>query len=163
MAFVSAGATGGAAGSGGTDAGADSGTDSGTDAGTACAGMTQQGTQVTPQNVSGTLPTPAGGTIVIGTYVLTAAKFYNQTSTSPADTQTVLVKAGANASTFDVSLLHGATGCETATWTVSGTNVTIQMLTPQNQNLGSFGYTATSTELHIFKASADREQVYTLK
>jgi hypothetical protein len=161
-------ATGGSAGSGGIGgtagmAGAAGAGGSAGAAASACATITQVGASVSSQNVTGTLPSAAGGSIVTGTYVLSATKYYDSSSSSPADTQTMVVAAGSGASVFDVTVLHGATGCETFTWTTNGTDVSVEMLTPQQQSAGTLGYTATSTEIHLFKASANREIVYTLK
>lgn len=51
-----------------------------TPAGQACNALTAMGAPITPTCMSGTLPTGQGGTIVDGTYVLTAQTYYNRTT-----------------------------------------------------------------------------------
>jgi hypothetical protein len=86
------------------DAGIDSALDSttagtcgaGVPAGQACNALTDVATAITPTCVSGTIPTGQGGTIVEGTYVLTAQTYYNLASCQnrPALSETIEITGG---------------------------------------------------------------------
>jgi hypothetical protein len=89
----------------------------GTPAGQECNSVKATGAPVTPACVSGTLPAGQGGTIVDGTYVLTAQTYYNPTNCPTlALSETLLFGGGC----LDVATGTPFPATASGTFTVSG-------------------------------------------
>ena len=121
----------------------------GTPAGQECNSVKATGAPVTPTCVSGTLSTGQGGTIVDGTYVLTAQTYYNRTSCPTIALSETLAFAG--------GCLEVATGAPlpataSGTFTVSGANL---MLTQTCIHIDIDGATTMSSmQANTFTATA---------
>ena len=110
-----------------TDAAIQDGAAGGDTPAAGCNSLSQLGAPVTPTCDPGSAPAAAGGTIVDGTYVLTASRFYGACSTEPlAETLVVAqgtvqsVATGADASAIRASVSYqlaanGTTLAETQT------------------------------------------------
>ena len=137
---------------------------SGGDAGAVC----QKGTQLAPpveqQIVAGPKPVPTGGTIVQGTYLLTAMNYYGGTP-GPAGVQgdyTLVISGGEIVITGDrvAGMLSAPAKALTATMTYStaGDVLFPSVVCPPSYFYPSMvSYSATPTTLTIFKNPMDLE------
>jgi hypothetical protein len=107
-----------------------------------------------------TRPSPAGGTLVDGTYYLTSQQLYTGTggNTGPSGTTTKMVLAVSNAAagmatvTSVLSVNGSADYRQTWMVTTSGSKWALQVTCPQSER-GTWDYTATGTSLVIFETS----------
>jgi hypothetical protein len=155
---------------GGIDAGTDTGTGGGTDTGSppddggtggACTDLTNLATPVNETMGVGTAPSPGGGQLTNGTYVLTRWDLYPPSTATPSVQHQITFRiAGTH---LDIALTNqdGSTLNATATFTTVGTNGT---LTYTCGATGTFleGYSATTSTLQLFSGTGT-VQTYTLK
>jgi hypothetical protein len=164
-------ATGGTTGSGGTSGGGTSGggaggmlaacgTDTSASSGDTCNTVVADGPCVTVQVSAAAAPTPAGGTIVAGTYRLTSETFYGAAGGNQQDDRReTYVVSGVTALgfTLDQSRTSG-THVERSRGTVvvSGTTVTLTPTCPPpgdgGNNGGSAQFTATANTFSLIQA-----------
>jgi hypothetical protein len=91
-------------------------------AGQACNALTDVGSLVTPTCATGAMPRGTGGTIVDGTYVLTAQTYYNEAACSPVAISGTIELAGGCLQLVAAAPL-GTTG--SFTFTVQGADMTM--------------------------------------
>src|SRR5262245_55353895 len=117
--------------------------------GTGCSAIENVGETITQEQASGTLPTPMGGTVLDGTYVLTRSEAYPPvTANPPAHTKETIQIAGTVMdiavtsddfpSGFNARANFGASGTEMSLLNLCG---------PGSGSSFMVGYTATATEL----------------
>lgn len=143
--------------SGGGGTPGDSGTsDAASDSGGACNSVAKSGPVVTITCASGAVPAGTGGTIVDGTYNLTAHVRYlaDGGACSGGTDQSTEVIAGTSVQVI------GGTGALSGTITVSGAMLTFNITCPSAAS-GVDTFTATPTTLTIFDAMAGRVYTYT--
>jgi hypothetical protein len=128
-------------------------------AGQECSAVRATGAPVTPTCVSGTLPSGQGGTIVDGTYVLTAQTYYNRiTCPTIAVSETVAFGGGCLEIAAGVPLSVTASG----TFTVSGANFMSTLSCVHfdvdggtfRPNTAAQTFTATATTFTLFSSDA---------
>src|SRR5437762_4336659 len=91
-------------------------------ASTACNTLTDDGPTITLMAVMGQAPTPAGGTVVDGTYVLAATTLYTAATTIPPTTSSAVIQI-AGSTMQQVGQINGQEKRYTSTFTVTGTTV----------------------------------------
>ncbi len=136
--------------------------------GAACNDLTPQGSTVTLTCANGAAPAAAGGTIVDGTYNLTAAVIYVGTADAGAcasgapSVEATLVVSSSGTVVQVVASTGGVIATETDTLVVSGDQLTGTATC--GNSLGTVPFTATSTTLTVQKASSGSTivEVYTL-
>ena len=127
---------------------------------------------MTEQESTATAPTPAGGTIVAGTYNLSSSTFYGPADggNGQGDVRKTLVASSVTATSFtlDETDMSGARVDRThGTVAISGTTVTYTPSCPApgdgGDNGGSASFTATSTTFTLIdsKSGGTRVEVYT--
>jgi len=137
------------------------------DSGTGCVVGTQLGLPVAQNIVAGSAPAPAGGTVVAGTYILTAMNYYGGTP-GPSGVQgqyTFIVSASqfVIVGTRVAGTIPPAAAIQSTTQTFaqSGTQLLFGLVCPLT---GSYptqvDYTATPTQLIINRNAFDAE-IYT--
>jgi hypothetical protein len=159
-----AGTTGGG-GSGGSVA---CGTNPGPGSGDGCNTTTLAGPCVTTQLSSATAPTPAGGTIVAGTYNLTSSTFYGSADAGnqQQDVRKTLMVSLVTAVAFTLDQVDQSgdrTDRAHGTVVISGTTVTFTPTCPPpgdgGDKGGSASFTATSTTFTLIQAKNGSTQV----
>ena len=130
--------------------------------GPACNTLRNDGPAVSVMASTATAPAPAGGTIVDGTYVLTAATGY---AISPAVIPTTTLSAVmqiAGSTMQQAGTINGEERRYTSTLATSGTSVTTTDTCPAADS-NTYRYTATTTSLRIYAAlgASTLEQTYT--
>lgn len=138
---------------------ADSGPTPATDAGSGCNTIAQAGSPVPEVAGAGTMPSPAGGVIADGTYVLTSFEIYPPGSVDPFQRTETFVFAGGTME----SISRRDSGPEerrSATYSTSGTTWSVSLTCPGTQSV-EFEYTATPTTFQIFEIGADTNEVHT--
>ena len=118
----------------------------------ACNTLTDDGPTITLMAVVGQAPTPAGGTVVDGTYVLAATTLYTAATTMIPPTTSSAVIQIAGSTMQQVGLINGQEKRYTSTFTVTGTTVATTDTCPA-PSMGSHQYTATTTELRIYDSA----------
>jgi len=137
------------------------------DASGACSNVTQLGQPVKTQHSNQTMPTPAGGTIVPGTYTRTAETIYDGTTGtgSDIDRETWRLTAGASTDSFKLEAAYQendtAPVIGSGTFAISGGKPTMTItcpagMAPQNWD----GYTASATELKLFHNGNKRVRTF---
>jgi hypothetical protein len=136
--------------------------DSSAPASTVCNTLTDDGPTITLMAIIGQAPTPAGGTVVDGTYVLAATTLYTAATTMIPPTTSSAVIQIAGSTMQQVGQINGQEKRYTSTFTVTGTSVATTDTCPA-PSMGSHQYTATATELRIYDANpiGTLEQKYT--
>jgi hypothetical protein len=123
-----------------------------------CDSFPNPGTAVTPVSKAGPPPAMTGGTLVEGTYVLTAWEEYNNNSNSRTHNETFVF---ANGVMKHVESKDGTESILAGTYTTSGTTMTWNIKCPQAISI-SVKYTATPTSMaFIAPDNADQLQTYT--
>lgn len=118
-----------------------------------CNDLVNDGPEVRQIVVGVVAPVPAGGTIALGTYELTAMNFYgvNPPVHGGITREVVEISRAMVESAIDVD---GDVSRFVANFNTSGTDLTIEVTCPgQSQNQTT--YTATPTELRIFDGAAE--------
>lgn len=130
-----------------------------TDAATGgCNTLTSLGSQVAETAGSGTKPTPQGGTLADGTYVLTKHEVFPPSSPD-ANTRQRTFKFEAGKLEVVLSDANKPESRQSGTFTTSGTSINIAATCPQAGN-AALPYTATGTTLIMFD-SANQDDVFT--
>jgi hypothetical protein len=147
------GGTGGVAGGGGAAGGAATGGAGGQ----ACNSVALLGSAVGQTSGTGAAPTPQGGTLVDGTWVLTKSEVYSGTPDT-STSQITFTTAGGKAQV----VVKTATSVERVNYdmTVNGTSLTAKETCPGSSEY-SYGFTATATEFTEFIAAGNATQVNT--
>jgi hypothetical protein len=116
--------------------------------GGACNSLTVTGTPVTPACVNTASPTPVGGPIYNGFYVLSKIEYYQPTG--PCPTQTEQIDWSICGSSWETVQVGGTTTTRVnATVTASQTTLSLELSCP-NSGLSVWGYDATSTTLVLY-------------
>lgn len=156
---ASTGGTGGAGG--GTGGSAMCGTSNAQDQGATCNTLSAAGPCVTTTISNGTPPTPAGGTIVAGTYNVTSQTVYGSadagTSSEPYRETVAVSGVTPTSLTFALVQVSGThTNRTSGTDTISGTTVSAMNSCPPPGDGGSqgaaLGYTATPTTVTLISS-----------
>jgi hypothetical protein len=165
---ATSGATTGASGvTSGTSGG--SGTTSGTTSGdttTSCNSIAQAGPGIDPVFSSGTPPTPEGGTLVDGTYALTALTFYGADATTCEQPAEDYVSLGltiaetyvlSGSSVESVLNEFGTIERASSTFVVSADALTVQQTCTSSGSPSEslFEFTATGTTVTLFGTESD--------
>lgn len=133
---------------------------SGDDAGpTGCNAIASAGEPVPETAGAGAMPTPAGGAIADGTYVLTAWEIYPPGSVDAFQRRETFVFAGNTVESLsqkDAEPEQRRAG----TYSTSGTTWSISLSCPVTQTV-DLPYTATPTTLQIFEIGPDVAEVHT--
>lgn len=126
----------------------------------ACNTLVDDAPTISLMLAAGSAPTPAGGTVVDGTYVFTAATLYTTVSSVPPTSFSAVLQI-AGTTMQQVGTINGAEQRYTSTIDVNGTSVTTSDTCPM-PNVATHQFTATATELRIYDASAlgTVEQMY---
>ena len=120
--------------------------------GGACPSIANIGMTVVQVAATGPIPTPVGGVVADGTYVLTQLEAYPPVTADPPTTERATLNIVGTSMTLALESTDFPAGKRgTATFTTSGTNSTI---TWTCGSTGSFqqGYTATATSLVLISA-----------
>jgi hypothetical protein len=131
-----------------------------------CNVLIDDGPVVTPTAVAATAPTPAGGTLVDGTYDLTALTLYTGPGVSaspPSGTFSAVYQITGNIAQ-QVGRLNGSEARYTSTFTISGTTFLSADTCPMpKQNSDSVSITATPTGFRVYDSVTGGilEQSYT--
>jgi hypothetical protein len=111
--------------------------------------------------MTGTVPTPMGGTLVPGTYRMTGWEVYPPETADPTRMRSITGRFGAD-NTLDVV---GAEGAQTqrfsGTWATASVVLTLTPTCPQVGMADVTAYTATSTTLRIVRVNQSRVEVFT--
>jgi hypothetical protein len=125
------------------------------DAAQVCNSLVDDGPTVRYAVVAAAAPTPAGGTITDGTYELASVTAYTgtngPTTPNPSTARMVMVFAGSTVQSVDV--VNGQEHRYIATFSVSGTTITMRDTCP-DQVVSIFEITAAATELRIYATSS---------
>jgi hypothetical protein len=121
-----------------------------TPSGGTCNELTPSGPSVTVQCVSGTAPTPSGGTIADGTYEMVSSSFYGTPCTS--DTERIVWNVCGDAwATAETLMLGPGTVRVDGTVTLGPSTVVLQTTcSSPTEPATKFGYDATPTSLTIY-------------
>jgi hypothetical protein len=158
---VTTGASGVTSGASGTASGSTSGTTT-----TACTTISQVGAAVTPMVSTGAAPSPGGGTLVDGTYALTAFTLYGADTSCQTELQdvqtlgigTVSETYVLSGSTVDVvSVEFGTANSTTSTFAVDGTELAVDTTCSAAGSTGTsvVGFTAAGTTVLLFGTDPD--------
>jgi hypothetical protein len=144
-----------------TDTGTASDTGSAAETGDPCAPIANVGTTITKMTVATPPPTMTGGTIVDGTYALTAITKYNGVAGSVTHKATLLLAGGKGQ---EVDSADGAADKHTYfTYTTSGSELTMTAACGGTGNL-TLKYTATPTTFMFLDPTDPNEsRTYTKK
>lgn len=125
-----------------------------------CDPFNNVGAVVTPTSDPGAPAAMSGGTVVEGTYALTAWVQYNGTTTSTPRQETFVFAGGTIKHT---ELKNAAQQVLAGTYSTSGTTITFAITCPQAMSI-PLQYTATATSFAFVPPDdADRVQSYTLQ
>jgi len=119
-----------------------------------CNSVANVATSVTSKTVTGTAPSALGGFISAGTYRLTDLTFFSAGGSSfpaLAASVTTQISGGVMQTAHTTS---GESGTSTATYTTSGTRLTISQTCPR-PDTDLMGYTANSTQLIFYFEISD--------
>jgi hypothetical protein len=121
----------------------------GASGGTGCSAIENVGETVTQEQASGALPTPLGGTILDGTYVLTKYEAYPPVSANPPGHSKQTLQFAGTVLDLAISSDDFPSGFTArATFGASGTEMSVVYLCgPGSGESFMMGYTATATEL----------------
>ena len=135
-------------------------------AGQTCNGITPDGAAIAVACKTGTAPTPKGGAITGGAYVLTAVELY-QTGCTPSTARGQVYVCG---STWSFAFDQGLGGIKAATTTATTASATSYSLTQTCPAAAGgapeiIGFDATATTLTLYGGSPDALEVdhYTLR
>ena len=159
-----AGADGGAAGSDGGAAGSDGGAVGADGGASACNTVQTSGAQIAKTTHAGAAPTMTGGTIALGTYVLTAMDKYNGTQGSNTHRETWVVTAGhIEVVNEDTTQNNGAAQHFSGSWTTATNMLTLTITCPAGAGTLNALYTSADGKLSILSdpQSTDQE-IHTL-
>jgi hypothetical protein len=158
---ATAGASGVTSGTSGTASGSTSG-----DTTTACTTISQVGAAVTPMVSTGAAPSPGGGTLVDGTYALTAFTLYGADTSCQTELQdvqtlgigTVSETYVLSGSTVEVvSVEFGTANSTSSTFTVDGSELDVDTTCSAAGSTGTsaVGFTAAGTTVLLFGTDPD--------
>lgn len=149
----------GAANDGGTQADTGTTTDSSTsDAATACNALANLGSVVAETAGGGAKPTPAGGALYDGTFVLTKHEVFSPSSPD-SNVRRRTIKITGNTIEYVANDNNGADERTAGTLVVNGTDFDFSVTCPATAMV-SVPYTLTSTELVMFD-KANQNDVFT--
>jgi hypothetical protein len=140
-----------------TDTGAATDTSAEDTAG-ACNTLANAAPEITSATTTAAMPAPTGGTIVDGTYFLTASTVYESTSTGSKLQETITIAGGTLS-----SVKRGVTNpTDRTTWSysTSGTTVTVTRTCPSSKTQ-MLGFTAGGATLTTFDTVANISKTYT--
>lgn len=122
---------------------------------TGCTDLTSN-TPITSQAGVGTYPTPAGGTIADGTYILSKYELYPPTAITPITRRSAFRFSGTTIEAFEVNETSGFSTKGKGTISFSGTNFTLTGTCPPG---GGFTkpYTATANEFIWFETDGSNK------
>jgi hypothetical protein len=127
-----------------------------------CNNLDLPASSVTIAQGAGAPPTPTGGTITDGTYLLTALTDYS-TSGSEAGATAMAVYRFSGTSVDRVGRRpDGRVERGTGTYSLSGTSITLTLSCGASSTLGTQGYSATATTLTLTDAPGTKSLVATL-
>ena len=126
-----------------------------------CSDLVNTATPIPETQMTGTVPAPMGGTLVPGTYRMTAWEVY-----PPETVDTNRMRAITGRFNADNALdVVGAEGAQTqrfsGTWATAGVVLTLTPTCPQVGMADVTAYTATSTTLRIVRVNQSRVEVFT--
>jgi hypothetical protein len=117
----------------------------------ACNALVNDGPTITIMASTSGAPAPTGGTIVDGTYVLTAATVFG-VSSIPQVTASAVFQFSGN-TMQQVGTVNGQLKRYTSTFTTMGTSISTTDTCPA-PDMGTYGFSATATEISVFDTRA---------
>jgi hypothetical protein len=117
--------------------------------GGACTNLTATGSAVFEAMGTGSAPTPAGGTIATGTYVLTGWTEYSPATATPSQSRKLTLRLGTTSSELAGIDGNGAALNLAGSWSMSGTTVTTTW-TCGSTGPNPQGFTVSNNQLLIF-------------
>lgn len=143
------GASGGSSGSGGSGGG--TGGTGGT--GAMCNVLTPSGAFVVPTQGTGSQPSPQGGAVPSGTYVLTALTVYPPATPGTTPTRGVFVFGATSYEEATQQTASGVISRRKGSWSTGGSTLTATVTCPFNST-EYYGYTYANDALEVINASS---------